>query len=179
MSNIQNNRLNLTLTPVQQTDAQQHFADLRALFPFFIGLTSSEKKSMNGINVSNKQWVEDCINEMEQDPSLLPGFITPLQVKTDLQLFEDLEVVKVEAMDFYDRVSYTQFLAGAEAYSVCLIYYRILEAAAKAGMPGADERYNRLKERFMQQPEPSTPQPPTGGGTEPAPAPISTPPPTP
>jgi hypothetical protein len=45
MSNIQNNRLNLTLTPVQQTDAQQHFADLRALFPFFIGLTSSEKKS--------------------------------------------------------------------------------------------------------------------------------------
>lgn len=178
MSNIQNNRLNITVTPAEQAAAQQHFADLRAQFPFFIGLTAAEKKAMNGINVSNKQWVQDCITEMEQDPSLLPGFLTPAQVKTDLQLFEQLEVIKVEALDFYDRVSDTQFLAGAEAYAVCLIYYRILEAAAKAGMPGADERYNRLKERFAGQGGPGE-APAPGPGDGPAPAPTPTPTPTP
>lgn len=151
MANIQNNRIDLNITPADRTAAQQHFADLRTLFPFLIGLTATEKKTMPGINVGNKQWVEDCIVEMEQDPDLLPGFLKPSQVKTDLQLFEELEVIKVEALDFYDRISDTQFLAGAEAYAVCLIYYRILEAAAKAGMPGADERYNRLRERFANQ----------------------------
>jgi hypothetical protein len=172
MSNIQNNRLNLNITPAEQAVAQQHFADLRTLFSFLIGLTTSEKKEMNGINVANKQWVEDCIVEMEQDPSLLPGFITPQQVRADLMLFEQMEVIKVEAADFYGRVSDTQFLAGAEAYAVCLIYYRILEAAAKAGLPGADDRYNRLKERFTQQGGPGTtpPPPPAGNqGTTPTP----------
>ena len=164
MSNITNNRLNLTITPAQQAAAQQHLTDLKAQFPFLIGLTAAEKKSNVGINVSNKQWVEDCIVEMEQDSSLLPGFITTQQVKNDLQLFEELEVVKVEAADFFARISDTQFLAGAEAYAVCLIYYRILEAAAKAGIPGANERYNRLKERFQDQGTPA------GDNLEPNPA---------
>lgn len=150
MANITNNRLNINITAPDQAASQQHFNDLRSLFPFLVGLASSEKQEMNGINVANKQWVEDCIVEMEQDPSLLPGFITPQQVKTDLQLFEQLEVIKVDAADFHSRISDTQYLAGAEAYAVCLIYYKILEAAAKAGLPGANERYNRLKERFTQ-----------------------------
>jgi len=182
MSNITNNRLNLVVTPAQQGTAQQHFTDLRTAFPFLIGLTAAEKKSNVGINVSNKQWVEDCIVEMEQDSSLLPGFITTQQVTNDLQLFEQLEFVKVEAADFLARISDTQFLAGSEAYAVCLIYYRILEAAAKAGLPGADDRYNRLKERFKDQgpqgggnqvPDPTTPAstPDAGNSGSPTPAP--------
>ncbi|MCF8256319.1 MAG: hypothetical protein K9J06_02130 [Flavobacteriales bacterium] len=69
----------------------------------------------------------------------------------------------------------TQFLAGAEAYSVCLIYYKILEAAAKAGMPGADERYNRLKERFVQLSESEDTPPPTDEKPDPTIPPIPVP----
>lgn len=162
--NITNNRLDLVLTDPQIAAAVQHFTDLKAGLPPLIGLTADEKKAMPGIDVSNKQWALDCLNEMEQDPSLLPGFLTPNNVKRDLVLFDQLEVIKVNALDFADRISDTQYLAGAEAYAVCLIYYRILEAAAKAGIPGADERYNRLKSRFMgqgpqggEQPEGTTP----------------------
>ena len=73
MSNITNNRINLTIPPADQVAAKQHFIDLKLLLPFLLGLEAEEKKGMQGINVSNKQWVEDCLNEMWQEPSILPG----------------------------------------------------------------------------------------------------------
>lgn len=169
MSNITNNRINQTIPPADQATAKQHFIDLNLLLPFLVGLEGEEKKGMQGINVSNKQWVEDCLNEMEQDPSILPGFINPLNVKNDYTLFLELDKIIVHAKDFLDKLSDTQYLAGAEAYAVCLIYYRLAEAAAKAGLPGADERYNRLKERFVQSPEPPKPTPPPADGPDPMP----------
>jgi hypothetical protein len=68
--------------------------------------------------------------------------------------------VAIKLEDYLDKVRDTQYLAGAEAYAVCLIYYKILEAAAKAGIAGAAERYNRLKVRFEGQGGPGTPTPP-------------------
>jgi hypothetical protein len=114
----------------------------------------------------NKQFVEDCLTEMNQDLSLLPGFINVGVVRTDYDLYLQLDPMIVQAKDLLDRLSDTQFLAGAEAYRVCLIYYRIAEAAAKAGLPGADERYNRLKERFALQgsSDPTKPSPAIGFG---------------
>jgi hypothetical protein len=70
------------------------------------------------------------------------------------------EEVAIKLEDYLDKVRDTQYLAGAEAYAVCLIYYKILEAAAKAGIAGAAERYNRLKVRFEGQGGPGTPTPP-------------------
>jgi hypothetical protein len=167
MANITDNRLNLVMTDPELASAVQHFTDLKTQMPFLVGLALGEKKEMQGINVSNKAWVEDCIIEMEQDPSILPGFLTPAMVTRDLKLFEQLDVVRVNAADFAAKVSDTQFLAGAEAYAVCLIYYKILEAAAKAGIAGAAERYNRLKARFENQGGTGTPTTPPSDGEPP------------
>lgn len=167
MANIRNNRLDVTIPAQDMAAAQQHFSDLRSLFPFLMGLATGEKATRTGIQVDNKQWVLDCLNEMEQDSSFLPSFLRPNLVKNDIELFEQLEVLRVETMDFLDRLNDTQFLAGAEAYSVCLIYYQILETAARAGIAGADERYNRLKGRFQGQgPQRPTPSPTPRPGNE-------------
>lgn len=166
MSNITNNRINTVAAETDLVAAIQHVKDAGNLFPFLIGLEAGEKKSLQGINVSNKVWVEECLNEMELEPGILPAFIDPSNVKADYLLFNQLERVKVATQDLLDKLSDTQYLAGAEAYAVCLIYYRLVEAAAKAGLPGADERYNRLKARFEEQgPRPN----PNSGSTEPRP----------
>ncbi len=151
MANIQNNRIDTIVSDADMTAAKQHFTDLVTLLPFLKGLEKEEKKGMQGIHVANKQFVQDCINEMDQDPSMLPSFIDVNNVKNDFNLYNQLDQLQVFAQDFVDKLGDTQYLAGAEAYNVCLIYYRIAEAAAKAGLPGADERYNRLKSRFENQ----------------------------
>jgi hypothetical protein len=162
MSNITNNRINVTILPAVQNSAIQHIRDAADLLPFLVGLVADEKKSMQGINLSNKQFVEDCLNEMDLEPGILPTFIDPNSVRNDYQLWLQLDQIKLATHDLLDKLSDTQYLAGAEAYKVCLIYYRLVEAAAKAGLPGADERYNRLKERFKDQGPQSAPAGPSG-----------------
>lgn len=161
MSNITNNRINTVIPDPDLIAAKQHIQDVGTLLPFLIGLEYEEKKGMVGINLTNKQFVEDCLNEMNLEPGLMPSFIDPSHVKADYQLYLQTDQLILATQDLLDKLRDTQFLAGAEAYSVCLIYYRIAEAAAKAGLPGADERYNRLKERFKDQGTPNTPEPPT------------------
>ncbi len=84
-----------------------------------------------GINLSNKQFVQDCHNEMAIEPGILPAFIDPNSVRNDFQLWLQLDQVKLATHDLLDKLSDTQFLAG-----VCQIYYCLVEAAAKAGLPG-------------------------------------------
>ena len=158
--NITNNRIDLTIPPADQVTIKQHIADASAVTPWLIGLEDDEKKGMVGINVQNKQFVEDCLIEMSSATGIMPAFIDPVKVKNDLVLFTQLEEVAIQLEDYLDKVRDSQYLAGAEAYAVCLIFYRLCEAAAKAGLPGADERYRRLKVRFEGQGGPGTPTPP-------------------
>lgn len=155
--NITHNRIDLVMPPADLTTVKQHITDAAAVTPWLIGLEDDEKKGMPGINVQNKQFVEDCLNEMAAEPGILPSFIDPTKVKTDFVLFTQLEEVAIRLEDYLDKVRDTQYLAGAEAYAICLIYYRLVEAAAKAGLPGADERYRRLKVRFEAQGDRQTP----------------------
>jgi hypothetical protein len=50
-----------------------------------------------------------------------------------------------------EKLDDTQMLAGSEAYITALAAYRNFDAAAKAGIQGADTIYNHLKERFKGQ----------------------------
>lgn len=158
--NITVNRVNTVITSADLAAVLQHATDAQTLLPFLIGLEDAEKSGILGINVQNKQFVEDCLTEMGIEPTILPSFIDPTHVKNDFVLFGQLDQVAVKLEDLLDKVRDTQFLAGAEAYAICLIYYRLVEAAAKAGLPGADERYRRLKVRFEGQGGPGTPTPP-------------------
>lgn len=151
MSNITNNRLNLVIPPADVDTVIQSLETVSTTLPFLIGLEADEKRAMQSINGSNKIFVEDCLNEMGLSSDILPNFIDPQGVQTDYDLFVQLDSLRIMLEDLLDKVKDTQYLAGAEAYKVCLIYYRLVEAAAKAGLPGADERYNRLKERFSAQ----------------------------
>ena len=53
--------------------------------------------------------------------------------------------------DAAERISDTQVLAGSEAYVSALAAYRNFEAAAYAGIPGADTVYDLLRTRFANQ----------------------------
>ena len=111
---------------------------------------------MQGINVSNKNFVESCIAEMEGDASILPPFISLAEIKNDLSVYSGLEPVVRRAEDLAAKLGSTQYVAGAEAYFKCLLYYNLLAMAARNGMPGAQEKYNRLKERFESQGRPGS-----------------------
>jgi hypothetical protein len=102
------------------------------------------------INVSNKAFTEDAINSMVNNPSLLPAYFNVAEMQKDMTLFAQLDEIYTIVNQLAERISDTQLLAGSEAYVSALAAYRNFEAAANAGVAGADTIYDLLKSRFCE-----------------------------
>ena len=158
MANITNNRLSITMTAAQITAVKTAIQTIQTNMPFLLGLTMEERSSLPKINVANKAVTEDAINAMVNNPTLLPAYFNVAEMQKDMTLFAQLDELNILINQLAERVSDTQMLAGSEAYVSALAAYRNFEAAANAGVSGADTIYDLLKSRFANQ-----------GGTTPPP----------
>lgn len=163
MSNINSNRLDVSLNPQEVTQINAAITNIEVLMPFLTGLTIEERIAIPKINVANKAFTEDAINIAVQNPSLFPGYINPAEMQKDLLLFNQLDVLASSMRRVLEKVEDTLMLAGSESYISALAVYRSISAAAKAGVPGADSLYDQLRARFAEQggnnPIPAQPNP--------------------
>ena len=151
MSNINSNRLDVSLNPQEVTQINAAITNIEVLMPFLTGLTIEERVAIPKINVANKAFTEDAINIAVQNPSLFPGYINPAEMQKDLLLFNQLDVLATSMRRVLEKIEDTLMLAGSESYISALAVYRSISAAAKAGVPGADSLYDQLRARFSEQ----------------------------
>lgn len=148
MSNSLENRIDITMTPAQVTAVKAAIQTMETNMPFLLGITAEQRIGIPKINVANKAFVEDAINAMTNNASWLPSYLDVNKLKTDLTLFYQLDELAQLLRRMLEKVEDTQTLAGSESYVSALVAYRVFEAAASAGVPGADAVYAQLKERF-------------------------------
>jgi len=152
MSSIASNRLNTaiangTISTMIQIKALLN--QVQALLPsFIIGFSPKEYQSIPRINVSNKSFTQDALGILANIATLYPSFINAGNLANDLSLYGQLDELATISRQLTEKIEDTQMLAGSEAYVTALSVYRLTEAAAVAGMPGADVLYQQLRERF-------------------------------
>ena len=140
------------MTDTQITDLRKAFQVTFALLPFLIGLTIDERKTIPKIDNSNKTFTEDALTGAQSTyASILPTYVNVAEMALDLSLFKQLDEFVLLANDLSEQLRDTQMLAGSEAYISGLTIYRLSEAGANAGIPGADTFYKQLQERFKGQ----------------------------
>lgn len=164
MSNLLNNRVNVTLTPAQMTAVKTAFQTIITNLPFLVGLTADERKSLQTIDVANKAFTEDAINAAINNSTLVPGYVSVAGMQSDLSLFVQLDEISGLATQLCERVEDTKMLAGSEAYQAALTLYRAFGTAADTGVSGADSIVEQLKKRF-----PNNSGSPTANAAPPAP----------
>ncbi|RYF72173.1 MAG: hypothetical protein EOO39_12625 [Cytophagaceae bacterium] len=71
-------------------------------------------------------------------------------MRTDEQLHLQMKEIGMLTGQLHEKVTDTGLLAGSEAYVSALAVYRMTQAAAKAGVPGAKALADKLAERFQQ-----------------------------
>jgi hypothetical protein len=151
MANIANNRLSITATAAQITAVKTALQTIQTNLPFLLGLTMEERVTLPKINVANKAFTEDAINAMLNNPTMLPAYFNVAEMQKDITLYSQLDELLLLVNQLAERISDTQLLAGSEAYVSALAAYRNFEAAASAGVSGADTIYDALKTRFASQ----------------------------
>jgi hypothetical protein len=151
MATVSNNRISQTIDANQLSQVKAAFLTITQNLPFLVGLSSDEKISMAKISVSNKQFVQDALMVMNNNSMLFPTYMSADELNKDITLYTQLDELVTISQQLTEKLRDTQILAGSEAYIASLSVYRLIEAAAKAGMPGADTAYDQLAERFANQ----------------------------
>lgn len=149
--NITINRLNITMTEADIAQVKKQFESIYGAMPFLIGLTTEERVGLPKINEGNKVFVGDSINALVNNAPMLPAYLNVKDIKNDLTLYEQLDELEGLALQLVEKIQDTRMLCGSEAYASSLTAYRLFEAAASAGLPGADSVYNALRVRFAGQ----------------------------
>ena len=165
MSNLFDNLINQNLNDGQNQQVRDGFRMINDAMPFLIGLNAEQRQRLPKIAAGNLNFVQDARSAMADNPEMLPGYMTIDNLSTDLSLYKQLDPLVQLAKQTYEKLRDTQMLAGSEAYVAALAFYRMVEAAAKAGLPGADAVYDQLKERFMNQASSSVGEEPTDSET--------------
>ena len=160
MSNLTNNRLNITLTAAEMTAVKTALQTINTNLPFLIGLTKDERQSLSTINVSNKAFAEDAINAGVNNPTLVPSYVSLVNMQNELTLFTQLDELVGIVNQLCEKLEDTRILAGSESYVSALTLYKLFGSAADAGVPGADAIVTQLKARFANQGGPATPPTP-------------------
>ena len=157
MANITENRINQTIAAADLATIQSAIATLNSNLSFLQALTDEERAALFGLDVNNKVFVDETLDEMTNNGAILPAFINVSNLKQDIMLFEQLDSLESELLNLVARISDTKRLAGHEAYAMALTAYNMYNMANSAGIPGAKQSYDRLKARFAGQGRTSNP----------------------
>jgi hypothetical protein len=163
MSNLTNNRINITATPAQITAVKAAIQTIQTNLPFLIGLTTEERISLPSIDVNNKAFTEDAINAGVNNSTLIPSYVSVANMQNDMVLFTQLDEIALLLRQLQEKIDDTQLLAGSESYVSALTLYKLFGSAADAGVPGADAIVTQLKQRFTSNGNSGTPATPPAG----------------
>jgi hypothetical protein len=160
MSNLTNNRIDTVMTPTQVTDVKNAITTINTAISFSVSLTTDERASLPKISVANKSFTEDAINAIANNGTLFPAYLNVAQMQNDLELYRQLDELSTMLRQTLERIEDTRILAGSEAYVAALSVYKLVGAAASAGVQGTDTIYEQLRERFTVSTN-TNPTPPT------------------
>src|SRR5689334_8366561 len=97
MSNLLNNRINVTVTPAQLTAVKEAFQIIQTNLPFLTGLTPEERKILTSIDSSNRAFTEEAISAGLNNAPFVPTYVSMTDIQTDMMLFRQLDEISIIA----------------------------------------------------------------------------------
>ena len=149
MSNLNPNRLNLTYLAADMTLMKDNINANIAKIPAGATLTEEERASGGDINVDNKIFVDDTLNELKSNgAAIMPAWFSIPNLANDVAFFDQSEELISLYQNIILRLKDAQRIAGREALISARKAYEQYKSAADGGVAGAQSSYDKLKVRF-------------------------------
>ena len=149
MSNLNPNRLNLTYLAADMTLMKANANATIAKIPAGATLTEEERASGGDINVDNKIFVDDALNELKSNgAAIMPAWLSIPNLANDVAFYDQSEELISLYQNIILRLKDAQRIAGREALISARKAYEQYKSAADGGVAGAQSSYDKLKVRF-------------------------------
>lgn len=149
MSNINENRINITLIAADVTSINQSITSILTKMPANTALSEDERSRYNAIDVANKVFVEDTLQEaLTTGTGIVASYINLPVLQNDITIYNQMDVIETGLSNLLQRVKDVKRIAGHEAYKVSNRVYNNYKDAAEIGVDNAQSAYDRLKVRY-------------------------------
>ncbi|MBI5394487.1 MAG: hypothetical protein HZA91_04240 [Verrucomicrobia bacterium] len=155
------NMISAELNTANKTAVLDKLAEIRALMPFLINLTVTEKSTLPKMGTFRTGMDEAFSQEMAAHPELVPNFVDMTELGKDRVLRAILNDIAQQVAALNEAVEDTQTAAGVDTYMAYLSFYNNVKQGAKRNVPGADSVLDNLKRFFPRGGGGTTPTPPT------------------
>jgi hypothetical protein len=143
------NEIAVTFSEEEITEINQAITTLDTiLLPRLVNLNAKERQSLPKMGDGSVSFVQKCVIHMDQNPDLIPKYISVSDMKIDLKAVEILLKFQFSLMKSADMLDDSILLSGSEALVSALAFYNYIQGAAKANVPGADVIYKDLRVQF-------------------------------
>ncbi|MCB9070711.1 MAG: hypothetical protein R3C41_11070 [Calditrichia bacterium] len=130
------------------------------LLPYLHSLTAQDRRELPKMNDGTSPFVQKSLEYAQANTSLLPAFVDLNELKKDVDAVTELTQFLRKVEELQHLLDDTVVLAGSEAYQASLAFYNSVKLGARMNVPGAQNIYQDLKQRFAKSPrvvEPETP----------------------
>jgi hypothetical protein len=143
------NEIAVTFPEGEKTKINQAITTLDTiLLPKLVNLDAKERQFLPKMGDGSVSFVQKSVIHMEQNPDLIPKYISVSDMKIDLEAVEILLKFQFSLMKSADLLDDSILLSGSEALVCALAFYNYILGAAKANVPGADVIYKDLRVQF-------------------------------
>lgn len=151
------NLISATFSEENEKQAMELLAQLKALFPFGIKLSTDERKHLLKLDDARIPFAEKGLAFGEQQPMIVPPFTDLSEYKKDLEFVKATRRVGVELMTLAEMMNDSRTAAGSDAYQAALSIYSSSKAAAKQGVPGTQTIVDEMGKLFEGQGKTASP----------------------
>lgn len=152
MSNITENRINITIAPADVVIINQCIATILSKMPANTTLSIDERNRYTAIDVANKVFVENVLQEaLSTGTNIVSAYISLPILQNDVTINNQMAVIGSGIANIMQRVSDIGRISGHESYKVSNRIYGDYKDAAEAGVDNAQSAYERLKVRYEAQ----------------------------
>jgi hypothetical protein len=144
------NRIDAALPEESKTQILEKLSGMRALMPFLIKVSETDKLSLQQMDDGRKPFTEKAHDFATRNAAINPGDAILVNAEHDLKLYSNLSVVENELKQLLEMVSDTKQLAGAEAYEVSRFIYMKAKMALKMKEPGMQTIVDELGKLYKQ-----------------------------
>lgn len=118
------------------------------LKPYFIEVSTLERKRMTNISDGSYPFVEKAIQYSETNKEFVPNFLDVEAIKRDFDLYKQTQPLLKRITQLHTNIENISMESGHEAYSQVLSFYNSIKYAYKMGVNGAKDIYEDLRVRF-------------------------------
>jgi hypothetical protein len=120
---------------------------IESRLPFLIDLVAEERTALPKMGDKTRAFVDKAFEVASTNPDFLPRSFDVEEMRKDLELYQDLNRIRMSLLQLQDMIDDTCMLAGSEAYTAALTVYN---SAKTNGMnnKGMEPIVQELRERF-------------------------------